>query len=60
MTRLFPLQFSPDMLTVTTVLEHLLLGILEIILRQLILSVNVGDYSVLGLVTVLLSQELSL
>lgn len=60
MTRLFPFEFSPDMFTVTTVLEHFLLCILEIILCHLILSVDVRYHSVLGLVTVLFSQELPL
>ncbi len=60
MPQLLTLQFSPHMLAVTPVLERLLPGVLEAVLRKLTLAVDVGDYSVLGPLAFLLPQELPL
>ncbi len=60
MPQLLTLQFSPHMLAVTPVLERLLPGVLEAVLRKLTLAVDVGDDSVLSPLAVLLPQKLPL
>ena len=60
MSELFPLELSPYMITVTTVLEHLFLVILEVINPLLVLSVDISDDTVLGFVTLELSLQLPL
>ena len=60
MSELFPFKLSPYMITVTTVLEHLFLVILEVINPLLVLSIDISDDTVLGFVTLELSLQLAL
>jgi hypothetical protein len=60
MSELLSLELRPYMITVTTVLEHLFLVILEVINPLLVLSIDISDDTVLGFVTLELSLQLPL
>jgi hypothetical protein len=60
MPDLFPLELPPDMLTVASYLYHLFPVILEALIRLLVLPVDISYDYVLGLVTLLLPEQLAL